>query len=328
LALAARVVDVHTHYLPPAFVEAFRRRTEPPRIFEGGAGLMLQYGPRMARPIGPTMIDLDAKLADMRDSGIDGAVLTVNIPGLDWLPAAEAVAVARDTNDQLADAARTGGGDLVALAALPMQSPDDAASELERAVGRGLRGAHIYSNVAGRPLDGPEFRVVFDAAAALEIPISLHPTYPLSVEAFDVHALVPVLGYLADSTGATLRLVFDGLYERHPEFKLMLAHVGSLIPYLVGRIDYESTRMGALGALTAPPSEHLRRLYTDTICKWPPALKLAMDFFGEDKVMFGTDHPFWDPAVTFETLAGAGLSPEADEAVRRGNAVRLFRFDA
>ena len=320
----AKVIDVHTHYVPPSLVQAFSRRSEPPRIFESDNGLMLQYGDRMARPVGPTMIDVDAKLGQMQAAGIDGAVLTVNIPGVDWFPPAEAIAVARDTNDELAEAARAHPRQIVALATLPLQAPDAAAAELERAAAAGLRGAHIYSNVAGRPLDAPEFRVVFEAAAALGVPISLHPTYPIGVEAFDVHALVPILGYLADSTGATLRLVLDGLYERHPDFKLVLAHVGSLIPYLVGRIDYESTRMGQLGELSVRPSEHLKQLYTDTICVWPPALKLALDFFGANKVMFGSDQPFWDPALTFDTLAAAELTPEVDEAVKSGNAGSLY----
>ncbi len=320
------VVDVHTHYVPPALVEAYRRRQDPPRIFEGERGLMLQYGDRMARPVSADMVELDAKLASMDASGIDGAVLTVNIPGLDHFSPEEAVAVARDTNDQLAEAGRAHPGRFVALAALPMQAPDAAAAELERAVGAGLRGAHIYSNVEGRPLDDPRFRVVFDAAAALDVPVSLHPTYPIRVDAFDAHGLIPILGYLADSSAATLRLVLDGLFERHPGFKLVLAHVGSLIPYIAGRIDYESVRTGKLGALTNAPGEHLRLLYTDSICSWPPALKLAVDYFGDDKVMFGTDQPFWDPAVGFDTLAGADLSEEGLSAVGAGNARRLYGF--
>ena len=326
--MAGRVADVHAHYVPPSLVEAFKRRTEPPRIFESDGNLMLQYGQRMARKVTPTMVDLDAKLEHMAETGIDATVVTVNIPGVDWFPKAEAIAVARATNDEMIDAARAHPGKIVGLATIPLQAPEEAAAELERAVAAGMPGAHLYSNVAGRPLDEPEFRVVFDTAAALDVPISLHPTYPLAIEAYDVHALVPVLGYLADSTGGALRLVFDGLYERHPDFKLVLAHVGSLIPYLVGRIDYESTRMGELGALTVPPREHLRRIYTDTICGWSPALKLAVDFFGGDRVMFGTDQPFWEPAVTFEALEGAGLDAATDEAVRWGNAARLYGLPA
>lgn len=318
------VVDIHTHYVPPSLVRAFEQRTEPPRIFEGPSGRLLQYGDRMARPISPEMIDLGRKLEKMDEDGIGFAVLTVNIPGVDWFPAVDAASIARDANDELIEAARAHPDRLAALATLPSQIPDQAASELKRAVSLGLRGAHIYSNVAGRSLDEPSFRVLFDTAAALGVPLSLHPTYPLCAAAVDAYALVPVLGYLVDSTTAVLRLVLDGLYERHPDFKLVLAHAGSLIPYLVGRIDYESTRTGLTGALSVPPSEQLRLVYTDHICVWPPALRLAVDFFGGEKVMFGTDQPFWDPKRAFDTLAAAELPEQTVTNIESANAVTLF----
>lgn len=321
------VVDVHTHWVPPAAVEAFKRREDPPRIYEREGELWLQYGERMQRLVEPTMVDLDAKLASMERSGVDFAVLTNNIPGVDWFAPEEAVEVARAANDEFAAAASAHPDRFAALATLPCQVPEAAAAELERAVSIGLKGAHVYSNVAGKPLDDPSLRVIFDAAAALGVPISLHPTYPLAIEAYDVHALVPVLGYLADSTGAALRLVLDGLFERHPDLRLYLAHVGSLIPFIAGRIDYESTRVGKTGALRVPPTEHLRRLYTDSICVWPPALRLAVEFFGPDHVMLGTDEPFWDPNLAFETLERAGFDEAVERSIRSATAAELFGLE-
>jgi predicted TIM-barrel fold metal-dependent hydrolase len=186
----------------------------------------------------------------------------------------------------------------------------------------------IYSNVAGRSLDEPEFRQVFDAAARLDAPVLLHPTYPLSAPSLNVHALIPVLGFLFGTTTATMRLILDGLFDRHPDLKLILGHLGSVIPYIAGRIDYESSRIpGGLGALEVSPGEHIRRLRVDTVSAWPPAISMAIEYLGADRVLYATDHPFWDPLRTRDALAAVELSAEDREAIEGGNARRLLGID-
>jgi predicted TIM-barrel fold metal-dependent hydrolase len=322
------LVDVHSHYLPQTLIEALERRAELPRISQGANGRVIEYGAGNVHPVLPAMSDLALRIEEMDRDGIETAVLTVNVPGLDWFPAADGPAVARAVNDELADVVAAHPGRLVALAALPLQAPEAAAAELERAAGMGFRGAAVYSNAAGRHLDEPELGVVFDTAARLDLPVLLHPTYPLSAGTVDAYALIPTLGFLVDTTAATLRLVFGGLYERHPEFKLLLCHAASLIPQLAGRIDYEAARHPwSLDNLSVPPSEHLQRLYTDAVCVWPPALRSTLDLLGPDRVMFGSDYPFWDAARTTATIDELGLDDDAAERVRRGTARRLFRLD-
>jgi len=256
-------------------------------------------------------------------------VLSLNIPGLDGFDPADAVSLARDVNDELAGLAAAHPDRLAGLAALPMQAPEAAVAELERAMGLGLRGAIMYSNAGGRSLDEPEFRQVFDAAAELDAPFLLHPTYPLSAPSLNAHALVPVIGFLFDTTTATLRLILDGLFQRHPDFKLILGHVGSVIPYIVGRIDYESSRIpGGLGSLDGPPSEDIRKLYVDTVSAWPPAIEMVIDYLGADRVLYATDHPFWDPVRTRDAMAAVELSDSDREAIETGNAARLLRLGA
>jgi aminocarboxymuconate-semialdehyde decarboxylase len=201
-----------------------------------------------------------------------------------------------------------------------------AAEELERAVGLGLRGAMMYANVAGRPLDEPEFKVVFAAIAELDVPALLHPTRPIYSQNLDAHALVPVVGFLFETTVATLRLVYEGLYDRHPGLKLILAHTGSLVPHLAGRIDYEGGRLGAGLGLQTPVLQALGRLYTDTISAWPPALRSALDFLGPGQVLFGSDAPFWDAERTYAPLDQLGLPPEDADAIYWRNSARLFRL--
>jgi aminocarboxymuconate-semialdehyde decarboxylase len=170
---------------------------------------------------------------------------------------------------------------------------------------------------------------VFDKAAELGIPIFIHPTYPLSASTFDAHALIPTVGFLADTTNAALRLVLDGLYERHPAFKLVLAHAGSLLPQLAGRVDYEAERApGGVGAVQGLPSDALRLIYTDTVCVWPPALRSALELVGAERVMFGSDYPFWDPRRTLATIADTDLDADISAQIRYGTARSVFGLEA
>lgn len=322
-------IDVQTHWLPPVIVELLDGRREMPRLIDGPHGRLVEYGQGAAYPLLPEMVDLDRKIEHMDAGGIGVSVLSINIPGLDMFDAADVPSIARDVNDQLAEAVAAHPDRLEAFAALPMPAPDAVPAELERAMANGLRGALIYSNVAGRSLDEPEFRPLFDAAVRLGAPIFLHPTYPLSAPGLDVHALIPVLGFLFDTTTATMRLILDGLFDRNPDLKLILGHVGSVIPYILGRIDYESSRIpGGLGALDGMPSEHIRRLHVDTVSAWPPAIELVIGYLGADRVLYATDHPFWDPARTRDALAEVELSSQDREAIETGNAERLLRIGA
>ena len=318
-------IDVHTHYLASQLVRALERRTELPRISEGGSGRQIEYGQGNIHPVLPAMGNVELRLREMDEQRIDVAVLSINIPGVDWFPASDGPSVARDVNDELADLVAAHPDRFVALATLPLQAPEAAAAELERTAKAGFRGAMIYSNVAGNPLDSPELRVVFDTAARLQAPIYIHPTFPLTASTVDAYALIPALGFMFDTTTAAVRLVLDGLYERHPDFKLVLAHAGSLLPQLAGRIDYEAERhANGRGALSVNPSEQLRLLYTDCVCVWPPALRSTLALLGEDRVMFGSDYPFWDPLRSFETVERSGFGDELRTALMSGNAQRLF----
>jgi aminocarboxymuconate-semialdehyde decarboxylase len=324
----ARTIDVHSHYLASALVRALERRTELPRISDGPTGRQIEYGRGNIHPYLPAMGDVDLRLREMDEQGIDMALLSINIPGVDWFPVAEGPAVAREVNDELAGLVAQRPDRFAALATLPMQAPDAAAEELERAMANGFRGAMIYSNVAGQPLDEPALRAVFDTAARLQAPIFIHPTFPLTASTVDAYALIPTLGFMFDTTTAAVRLVLDGLYERHPDFRLILAHAASLLPQLAGRIDYEAERhANGRGAITVNPSEHLRLLYTDSVCVWPPALRSTLDLLGQERVMFGSDYPFWEPKRTFTTIDTAGLDGNVVSAIRSENARRLFALD-
>ena len=315
------LIDVHSHYLPRALAAALEKRRVAPRIRDG----YIEYGEGSGTPLSSGFTDIDVIVQRMDEARIDHAVLSVTIPGVDWLDAEEAAGVARACNDETAATVAAHRARFTGLATVPLQSPAAAVDELRRAAGLGLKGVMIYSNVAGAYLDTADRRAFFAAAAELDLPVMLHPTYPVCAAPTMVGGLMEMAGFLFDTTHAALRLVFDGLYERHPDFKFFVPHSGSFIPYFTGRIDMvASARRGAMGALTSQPSEHIRRFYVDTVTASPQSVRYCCEFFGVDRVMHGTDHPFWPMASGPRLLDGCGLAGEERAKIEHQNAARLF----
>lgn len=317
------IVDVHAHHLPDAIIEALRLRSAAPRLIEGPESLV-DCGSGLLYPLLPGLIDLDGHLSRMDSQGITTRLLSAPPPGVAGLSRADSITVARDANDELAALPGLTGGRLRGLAVLPLQHPDAAAEELLRAAALGLAGVQLLSNAEGRPLDGPEYDVLFAAAAESGMTMVIHPTLPIDRAAVEAPGLMTTLGFLFDTTACASRLVINGVFDRHPELKLLLPHVGSTIPYLLGRFDYEFELMGIDLPFPGKPSEHLRRLYLDCVCESPAALRLAVETFGADRIMFGSDEPFWTAERAEQTLAAAGLSPDDVESIRHGTARTLF----
>jgi len=317
-------VDVHAHHLPEALVGALRRRVEPPRIAGPPDAELVDCGGGFAFPLFPTMLGLDHQLERMDRDGIAAAVLSAVPTGFDSLAAADAVGLAGECNDELASLPARSAGRLAGLAVLPMTAPEAAADELRRAAGLGLPGAQLFSNIEGAALDDERFRPLFAAAAELDVPLVLHPTRPVEHASLDDYGLLTTLGFLYETTTCAVRLVLGGLYERHPEIKVVIPHAGSVLPYILPRIDYETRIFGAGQALSSPPSEQIRRFYVDSVCLWPPALRLALEVVGDERVMFGTDEPFWSGADGIATVEA--LDPDEFDTGRIywKNARRIF----
>jgi aminocarboxymuconate-semialdehyde decarboxylase len=276
---------------------------------------------------------IDARLADpghlletLHRTEIDLALISINQPGVLRLAPPEAKAVARDANDELAELVGKNRGVLEGLATLPWQATDAAVEELGRAASLGLRGAMACSNVAGRPLDDPAFDTTFEAAAALSMPLLLHPTVPAQVSALSEYRLICAAGFLFDTTTAILRLVFAGTFDRHPDLKVILAHAGSLLPLLMGRVDREYARNALPCSLPEGrrPSDYSSKLYTDTIAGSPGALELAIELLGADRVCFGSDYPFGNQREALDLVLTASLPEETVSAICGQNAAELF----
>ena len=194
----------------------------------------------------------------------------------------------------------------------------------------GLRGAMIDPNALGRPLADRSLDPFWKAAAELAAPVMLHPFLLEAVERFGRHYLHNLVGYPFETTLAAGSLILGGTLDRFPDLDVVLVHGGGFLPYHVGRFDRgHAVRPEVRADGAALPSSYLRRFHYDTLVQFPPALAYLVALVGADRVLLGSDHPFWlgDPEPA-RVVREAGLSAAAQAAILGDNAVRIFHLKA
>lgn len=327
------VVDVHNHYYPPAYLKA---------LASGQSAVQLSYdadgNPRLHYPgdynvAVPGQRDLAVRVAMLDAMGIDLQVYSMTTPGMHVESPAVAARLASLVNDEFAAGADRFPGRFDALATLPLNDPPVAVREFERACGPlGLRGAMLFSNINGVGLDDARFYPLYERADALGAVLYIHPTHPLGVEAMQEYWLMPLVGFLFDTTLAASKLIFSGTVERFPRIQWVLAHLGGAIPYLSERLDRGFRAFTECRRhIQRPPSEYLKsHFYFDTVNFDPAALQLAIAFAGADRLLAGSDyaHQIGSPKLMLESISGLPI-PSADrDNILGGNAARLFHLDS
>ncbi len=324
------VIDFHNHYYPPEYLDALRSGPTTVKIWTDDDG-----NPVLGYPG-----DYNVAVRGHRDSayrdevlaraGVDMQVLTFTTPGTHVEAPARAVALARLVNDAFAAVVRARGARFTALATLPLNDPAASAAELERAVAElGLRGAMLFSNVNGVALADARFDPLYQAADRLGAVLYIHPTNPVGVEAMTEYWLMPLVGFLLDTTLAAAHLVFSGVVERYPRIRWVLGHLGGAIPYLAERLDrgYEAFPE-CREHIGRPPSAYLKDFYYDTVNFDPEALRLAVQFAGPRQILAGSDYPHRIGSITsmLESLRRLDVSAEDRALILGGNAARLLRL--
>jgi aminocarboxymuconate-semialdehyde decarboxylase len=325
------VIDFHTHFYPETYLEDLAREPGAARVSRDETGRWVVHYAGDYNIVADGHISVEARLRDMDAAGMDLAVLSFTTPGVHVEAPARGIRLARLVNDAYAALVRAHPDRFSALATLPLQAPEAAADELERAVIRlGLPGAMVFSNVNGRPLDSPEFRPVFERAARLGVPLMVHPTTPIfGTTGVNDYRLVAILGFLFDTTIAACRLVFSGLFEAYPRLQLVLAHLGGTLPYVAERADRAWAVYPELRPLISqPPTALFKNFYYDTVNFDLAALELALKFAGPDRLLLGSDYPHQvgDMTRAVETVSGLAAAEEVRRAILGDNAARLLRL--
>lgn len=313
-----------------------------PRVWElFPAALQRTYQPVRAR-----LSDVGVERIRLMDAaGIDVQVLSHVQPGVQVLAdeqAEVAVAVSREVNDWLADAVAAHPARFAGFAMLPTQSPDHAADELERAIRElGFKGALINGHTNGRYLDEPSFNVLLGRAESLGVPIYLHPTDPPQAVVdryyapFDP-ALVPTWGWPVETGTHLLRLICAGVFDRHPNLKIIVGHMGELLPFCFTRLNVGLTMAGWLLAPESgdPPMRNSVGYYlrenvfiTSSGVFDVPVFDCARAMLGLDNLMFSVDYPFQDNFAAMEFLQRCDLSHEDKERFAYGIAEKLLKLD-
>jgi predicted TIM-barrel fold metal-dependent hydrolase len=242
--------------------------------------------------------DVDRRVAHMDQLGIDVQVLSIPAPGADRFGVDDAVALAKIANDAISEICRKYPRRFIGLATLPTASIPGSVDELQRGVEElGLKGFGCYSNLNGRALDHEDLFPLYERIARLRLPVYIHPTVPLATEATGLD-IIPVLiyGWAFDSTVAMTRLVYGRVLERFPEINFVVADVGGVLSFFAqrakniytGRTEEIRKRYG----LKENPLESFKRFYVDTADHPALTLKSALEFFGVDRLVLGTNYPY------------------------------------
>ena len=336
-------LDIFPHIFPQSFFERMK----------GIAGANPALAASIKRWLNiPVLWDLDARLRMMRSFKGYKQILTLSLPAIEYLAGPEdSPALARLANDGMAEIVAKHPEQFPAfVASLPMNNIPAALAEMDRAIGQlGAKGIQIFTNVNGRPLDDPEFYPVFERMVKkYDLPIWLHPVrtakfadYPVeSKSRFEIWWL---FGWPYETSACMARLVFSGMLQKLPNLKVITHHLGAMAPYFDARIGLGMDQMGArtvdedygalLKKLGKRPLDYFKMFYGDTSVNGSaPAIRCGLDFFGADRVLFGTDCPFdpeGGPTFIRESIRAID-SLKLAEAVRSkiyfGNAQRMLRL--
>jgi predicted TIM-barrel fold metal-dependent hydrolase len=325
-AAESRRIDCQSHLFSPEVVALMEKRQTDPRVFTRDGVRMIQMGDWLRR-IPPHYMDADTKLAAMDAAGIEMAALSINDPGPEWF-GNDGPAVAQMLNDFVAGVVRSHPTRFFGLCVLPLQDMRASLIELDRCVRTlGMKGILLYTNLAGRFPDEPQFRPLFARATELDLPVLLHPAKPVTTEIVKEYEMTSTLGNMFDNTIALTRLIMSGILDEFPQLKLVCPHLGGTLPYIVGRLDHQVQvlKRGPRN-LTRAPSEYLRSIWMDVVSPLPLAIRFGHDFIGEDRLLYSSDHPWVDPSMIVECVHAAGLSASAEEKIFSDNARKLFRL--
>jgi len=328
------IVDIYTHIFPDRFFQELERGS--PKL--GNMGKRL----RSVRKL----FDLDLRFKDMDEIGDDyrQIISLPNPPIEDIAEGAAANNLAKVANDSMAELVAKHPKRFPAFAAaVNMNDVEFSIAEAERAFRMGARGVQTFTNITGHPLDEPRFRPFFDAMAKHDLPIWIHPARTSAMadyvsEPRSRFEMWWCFGWPYETTIAMCRLVFDGIYDRHPKLKIITHHLGGgMIPFFDGRIGAGMEVLGSrtsdedystvLKSLKRPHLDYFREFYADTaLFGAGNGLTCGLDFFGADRVVFSTDAPLGPIAKTIAAVDALALDAGTRAKIMHGNAERLMKI--
>ncbi len=304
-------IDIHAHVVEPDYIEDLRtllkldlEKTDDGKTLFRHRGFTVAWSR-------PDMFDIDHRLREMDRKGIDIRVLSLSTPSVYPWHGQKQIEVTRASNDALARLCKRHPDRFIGFASLPLSDVNAALAELDRALGLGLKGAAIGSNIDGVALNDPRFEPLWARLDAQRLPVFEHPMFPRDTGDLNEFELPLRVGLIFDTTLAAARMIYGGVFERYPNFPYIMAHTGGALLMMLERLD-NGYRLfpDCRKYINRLPSEYAKRLYYDTTSFAEPSLTLALHCVSADHLLFGTDDPFIDADTRHvERLA----LPEADK---------------
>lgn len=318
-------VDAHFHWYPRSVFERLLGREGTPRVERKGDGYIYHHS-RGWIPLTSAWFDLEAGLA-ASDEAAGAPTHVIDTAGvlsglLDELPAEEGAEIAAEWNEEIARVQRERPGRFTGTALIPLTDTDTAVRLVDHAIsGLGLRGVSLAPVTVDGTIDLPRLEPFYDRVEQLGVPLLVHPTDLVFGEVLSGYAdgIQRSMGRLVDSSVTIMRLIFSGIMERHPDLKVLHTHGGGILPFQSGRLDKNSRIEG----LPEPPSAYLKRMAVDTVAPQGLTIRGALEFYGSDRVLYGTDFPCWQPRAAVQVIEEA-VPREARADVMGRNAVAFF----
>ena len=323
-------VDIHCHVHTPAADELVKPVADPMRdsLVRFANQATREVGRKQAETIRTKLTSVAQRLKDMDRAGIDiQAISTAPGQYYYWTEPELGREVARTINDNLAQIVADNPDRFVGLCTVPLQAPELAVAELERAVRElGMRGVEICTDVGGEELSGQRFRPFFAKAEELGVLIFMHPSGYTGGERLSDHYFINVIGNPLASTVAVSHLIFGGVLERYPRLKVVVAHGGGFLPAYSGRMDHaHRARPDCRREISKRPTSYLRKLYFDSIVFTEHQLAYLVRQWGSGHVLLGSDYPYDmadpDPVGSVQRLR---LSGAEKAKLLGGNAAKLL----
>lgn len=311
-----RTVDLQGHFMPDVYFDELNERAKSVPAIDGLLKTMSALDPEQK------IRDLDNRVAGMDEAGLDVMVISMTPPGAALVPQERAAALAASLNDGLLEGAGRFPGRFLVLAGLPFPHVEESVAELERLAPNPLvRGALIDVHTTGFTIDEPRFDPIYRKLAELQMPAVLHPAFTPPPEWLDF-GIASSLGAMVSTSLTGLRVILSGLLDRLPDLDLVLPHLGGTLPYLTQRV----IDLNGNGDAEHDILYYLRnRIWTDTCNYWHPALRCAIDTFGPERIMLGSDYPIRGPvSVVIQDILTAGLEDTTRDAILGGTADRWF----
>ncbi len=330
------LVDCQSHLVPPFLLELIEEhgspglaatRTTPEH--QADQGIVVTFEGRFSLLLKTAGFTPEAALKRMEATGITASVVSLNMPGAELFAPDSRVAVAARCNDWLAAVCTESRGRLVGVAQLPWQDAEASLREIHRAIGElDMRGFLLPSNIAGTPVDAPEFHQIYRAIAALDVPVLIHPAHPGWSDTVLDYSMVPMLGFMTDSSIAALRLVLSGLTEQIPALRVVHPHCGGILPWLMPRVEEQTERKGrGRENISSSPGSLYNEFYLDLQAPSADQIAWTVAHSRADRLLFATDAPWVDPQMMIDVFMAAEMDEDTRARAAWRNAAELFRIE-